>query len=472
MSGHAKHVEFSGRLLMLGFGCIGRGVLPLLLRHINIRPEQITILKATEKDTAVAAEYGVNVVVQPLTRDNFECELDARLRPGDFLLNLAINVSSLAVIDYCQRKGVLYLDACIEPWAGGHFDTTQTPAQRSNYAFREAALQLRQRYRRGVTAVLMHGANPGIVSHFVKRALLNVAADSDSPVAVPTTRADWAALAYRLSTKVIHVAERDNQVAVQRKCQDEFVNTWSSEAFVDESCQPAELGWGTHENHWPAAARNYGFGSDCAIYLDRPGASVRVRSWTPHEGGYHGFLISHGESMSIAAYLSHYEAGELRYRPTVHYAYHPCDDAVLSLHELAGKNWRMQSSRRLLMDDIVSGMDELGVLLMGHAKGCYWYGSQLTTEDARRLAPHNSATTLQVTAGVMAGMVWVMQHPTEGIVEPDEMDHEAVLAIAEPYLGPLVGTYSEWTPLQDRSRLFEERVDSADPWQFVNFLVD
>ena len=139
------------------------------------------------------------------------------------------------------------------------------------------------------------------------------------------------------------------------------------------------------------------------------------------------------------------------YRPTVHYAYHPCDDAVLSVHELAGRDWQQQPEQRLMMDEITSGIDELGVLLMGHAKGAYWYGSQLTIEEARELAPYNNATSLQVAAGVLGGMVWAIENPTAGIVEADELDFGRVLEVARPYLGPVVGVYSDWTPLR-RSR--------------------
>jgi homospermidine synthase len=191
----------------------------------------------------------------------------------------------------------------------------------------------------------------------------------------------------------------------------EFVNTWSVE-FVGEGCQPAELGWGTHEKALPPDGHRHGFGCDAAIYLMRPGASTRVRTWTPLEGPFHGFLITHNESISIADYYTARNAdGSVRYRPTAHYAYHPCDDAVLSVHELAGKNWEMQPEKRLMTDEIVRGMDELGVLLMGHAKGAYWYGSRLTIEEARRVAPHNNATSLQVTAAVLAGVIWAMENP-------------------------------------------------------------
>src|SRR4029077_17654499 len=181
----------------------------------------------------------------------------------------------------------------------------------------------------------------------------------------------------------IHIAERDTQVAAQPKEPGEFVNTWSIDGFFSEGSQPAELGWGTHERHFPADAARHDFGSDAAIYLLRPGAATRVRTWTPLEGPFHGFLVTHNESISIADYLTQRENGAVRYRPTVHYAYHPCDDAVLSLHEFAGKNWQMQSANRLMMHEIARGMDELGVLLMGHARGAYWYGSRLTIEATR-----------------------------------------------------------------------------------------
>src|SRR5690606_34181105 len=105
------------------------------------------------------------------------------------------------------------------------------------------------------------------------------------------------------------------------------------------------------------------------------------------------------------------------YRPTVHYAYHPCDDAVLSLHELAGKNWMMQSNKRLMMNEIAQGIDELGVLLMGHARGAYWFGSRLSIDEARALVPYNNATSLQVTTAVLAGMIWAMENPRAGVVE-------------------------------------------------------
>jgi len=462
---------FRGHLVMVGCGAVGQATLPVLLRDGPLSPRQITVIDPQAAACDYARKAEVEVLRQGITADNLHQLLAPRLKAGDVLLNLSVDVASLALVEWCQARDVLYLDTNTEPWAGGFLAPGLDVSARSNFALRAAMLARRR--PDAPTAVLTHGANPGLVSHFVKQALLNLAADAGLPAAAPRTRQGWAELAERLGVRVIHIAEHDLQRGTGHKGVGEFVNTWSSEAFVDEATQPAELGWGSHERQFPHdGARHTGQPDAPAIYLRRPGGGTRVRSWTPTGGPMHGFLVTHAEAISIAAYFTLGDPTAPRYRPTVHYAYHPCDDAVLSLHELAALQWRLQPKHRLLRDEIESGIDELGVLLMGGKRGAYWYGSQLSCEEARRIAPANSATTLQVVAGVLGGLAWALKHPREGIVEPEEMDFAEVLAVARPYLGPMTGVYTDWTPLADRGWLFEERVDRSDPWQFTNFRVD
>jgi hypothetical protein len=169
----------------------------------------------------------------------------------------------------------------------------------------------------------------------------------------------------------------------------------------------------------------------------RPGAGTRVRSWTPTAQAQHGWMITHNESISIADYFTLREGGEVVYRPTCHYAYHPCNDAVLSLHEMAGAQWKPQNRWHVLSEDeIVDGVDELGVLLYGHARNAYWYGSQLSIEETRALAPYQNATGLQVTSAVLAGIVWMLENPDRGIVEADEMDFRRCLEIRSSLVTP------------------------------------
>lgn len=454
---------------MVGFGCIGQGVLPLLLRHIDMPVRDITVISPPTEGDGLARACGTGHVPAALTAANLREILAPILRPGDFLLNLSVDVSSHALLALCREFGALYLDTCLEPWAGGHVDSALPPAQRTNRALRQAALAQRSPTLDGPTAVLTHGANPGLVSHFVKLALLELAPANGPWSEVPATAEGWARLAQHLGVRSIHIAERDTQASTRRKALGEFVNTWSVDGFASEARQPAELGWGTHERHFPPDGRRHEDPAAPSIYLDRPGGATRVRSWTPLAAAQQAFLITHGESISIADYLTLGPPERPLYRPTVHYAYHPCDDAVLSLHELAGRGWHLQERQRVLKDDIDSGVDELGVLLMGPPDGAYWYGSRLSIDATRRLAPHNSATSLQVTSAVMAAVVWAMRNPRRDIVEPDQLPFDEIMELCRPYLGEMVGVHTRWTPLEGRGALFAEDVDTADPWQFKNF---
>ncbi|MDO8664160.1 MAG: saccharopine dehydrogenase C-terminal domain-containing protein [Candidatus Liptonbacteria bacterium] len=467
--------KFDGKILIIGLGSVGQGVLPLLSRHLDVSPERITVVTADTRGENVAREYGVRFIINPLTQENYEKIVLSHINRGDFLLNVSVNVSSAELIELCQRNGILYLDTCIEPWPGGYTDPSRSISERSNYALREEARAIRMLTDINgprPTAVLAHGANPGIISHILKEAILNVAADTGHKTTMPASQEEWARLAQALEIKVIHIAERDTQMSQTPKRMGEFINTWSIDGFFSEGSQPSEMGWGVHEKELPNGGKRHEFGCGSAIYLEQPGFLTKVRSWTPTAEAQHGWIITHNESISIADFLTAKDGDKVIYRPTVHYAYHPCDGAVLSLHELAGKNGELQKNQRLISEEILpGGVDELGVLLMGHKKNAYWYGSRLSIDEARRLIPHNNATGLQVTAGILGAMVWAIQNPTAGIVDSDELDHRVVMDVARPYLGEIFGAYTDWTPLLGRGKLFPEQLDKEDQWQFKNFRV-
>jgi homospermidine synthase len=387
-------------------------------------------------------------------------------------VNLSVDTSSVDIMAFCREVGALYIDTVIEPWAGFYFDKDAGPETRTNYALRETLLAERRRNPGGTTAVSCSGANPGMVSWFVKQAVLDIARDLNIEYTEPTTRSGWAVLMRKVGVKGIHIAERDTQRAKSPKPRDVFVNTWSVEGFLSEGVQPAELGWGTHETWMPDNARTHANGSGAAIYLLQPGADTRVRSWCPTPGPQFGFLVTHNEAITIADYFTVREGEKVVYRPTCHYAYHPANNAILSLHEMFGRAGVPQEEHKILQaDEIIDGIDELGVLLYGHGKNAYWYGSQLSIEETRKLAPHQNATGMQVSSAVVAGMVWALENPNEGIVEADQMDYRRCLEIQRPYLGPVKGYYTDWTPLDGRPGFFPEDLDETDPWQFRNILV-
>jgi homospermidine synthase len=475
MSKWPVYHKIDGPIVMIGFGSIGRGMLPLLERHFEFDKKRFVVIDPVDDDRKLLDERGVRFIKDSVTKDNYKTLLKPLLTEGGgrgFCVNLSVDTSSLDIMRFCREIDTFYIDTVVEPWKGFYFDKSMGPEARSNYALRETVLEERRKNPGGRTAVSCCGANPGMVSWFVKQALLNIAADLGLGNDVPKDKDRWAKLMQKAGVKGIHIAERDTQRSKKPKPMNVFVNTWSVEGFVSEGQQPAELGWGTHEKWEPENIGKHAKGCGAAVYLKQPGANTRVRSWCPTPGPQYGFLVTHNESISIADYFTVREGDKAVYRPTCHYAYHPANDAVLSLHEMFGSGGKFQEDWFILDEnEIEDGIDELGVLLYGHKNNAYWYGSQLSIEETREIAPYQNATGLQVSSAVLAGMVWAIENPDRGIVEADEMDFKRCLEVQSQYLGPVIGTYTEWTPLDNRNVLFKEDIDESDAWQFRNILV-
>ncbi len=465
------HARIDGPLVMIGFGSIGRGTLPLIERHIAFDRSQFTVIDPSDAFAHILQDHGIRHLQVALTPDNLQAVMQDLFPEGrGFIVNLSVDVGSIDLMLLCQKLGVQYIDTVIEPWPGFYFGSPLPNAERTNYPLREKVRALGKGFVGGPTAVSCCGANPGMVSWLLKEALLRLAADT-GVAAAPVTQADWAALAMQLGVKGVHVAERDTQIAQRPKPAGVFVNTWSVDGLLSEGYQPAELGWGTHEKTLPPAGHAFDEEPGYAIWIDRPGADTRVRSWCPDVGQQFGLVVTHNEALSISDYYTVREGDRAVYRPTCHYAYHPCNDAILSLHEMNGAGQVPAARHILTADEIVSGGDDLGVFLYGHAKGALWYGSRLSIEEARANAPYQNATGMQVTSAVLAAMVWVAENPYAGFVEADEMDHARCLEVQRPYLGRVEAHYTDWTPLAHRINRFAENRDDSDPWQFINFLV-
>ena len=497
-------LRFPGRVLVLGCGSVSQCLQPLLLRHIDMDFRKLTVmdfedLRSKIPDTLAA---GARYRRARITPENIGVLLAKHLGPGDLLIDLAWNIDAGAILQWCHDNGVLYVNTSVEEWDPYGSAETTPPTERTLY-FRHRLLrrQVAEWSHPGPSAVVDHGANPGLVSHWTKVALDDIAdamlgAGPERPSergtgtkarrvklsatrrrAIERARAarDYARIAMHTGVKVIHISERDTQITDRPKEVDEFVNTWSIEGFYEEGIAPSELGWGTHERRLPAAAHTYDYGPCSQICLSQMGMDTFVYSWVPLGGQIVGMVIRHGEALSITEHLTVTDGQRPIYRPTVHYAYLPTDAAMDSLHELRMRGLELQPRLRIMQDEVIDGRDELGVLLMGHDLNAWWVGSQLDIEETRALVPGQNATTLQVAASVLGAVFWMINNPDQGFNVPDDLPHDEVLAVANPYLGPCPSVQSDWTPLLNRRHLFTTWGGKAAPtaddlWQFDSFL--
>ena len=311
MTNWPVHGRIDGPIVMIGFGSIGKGTLPLIERHFDFDKSRFVVIDPDDKDRKLLDERGIRFIHEAVTKDNYRQLLTPLLtagrRPGllrqpvgRHLLGRhhgAVQRHRRALHRHRQRAlGRLLLQR--QARTGGSARTTRCARPRwpPSASASPAA----------TTAVSCCGANPGMVSWFVKQALLE---HRQGHQARPSRSRRPARTGRRLAMKARrqghpHRRARHPARASSRSRTNVFVNTWSVEGFLSEGMQPAELGWGTHEKWMPANGRTHKTGCQAAIYLLQPGANTRVRSWTPTAQAQYGFLVTHNESISIADYFT------------------------------------------------------------------------------------------------------------------------------------------------------------------------
>ena len=479
-------LEFNGKILVIGYGSVSKCTIPILFKHLRVPYKNVTVIDYVDQKAAIRewTEKGVKYFQAKITPLNMAKELARHVGTGGMVIDLAWNIGCIDIITWCHDNKVLYINASVEEWDPYADIHNKTTLEKSLY-YRQ--MQIRDTVSKwngpSTTAILDHGANPGLISHFTRKGLIDIAEKAVKDRTTPKnsvkalekylSEKDFARLAMELGVKAIHCSERDTQIANKPKEVDEFVGTWSVEGLREEGVSPAEMGWGTHEKELPELAHAPTSGPRNQIFLAQMGMNTWVRSWIPHQEIV-GMVIRHGEAFGISDRLTVWRGKKAVYRPTVHYAYMPCHETLSSLHELRCRNYELQPKWRIMNDEITSGDDILGALLMGHKYNSWWTGSILSIEESRKLIPHQNATTMQVAIGVVSAAMWMIEHPKKGVLLPDDLPHEYILKIAKPYLGKLVSIPSDWTPLSNYQVFFKENkddtLDTKNVWCFQNFV--
>ena len=471
-----KNIHKPSRVLIIGHGSIAETALPLLLERLPLPADRITIADREDRREALRPflERGLRFERIEFDRENYPGLLEKRLGRGDILIDLSTSTNAVAMVQWCQNHGVLFLNTSVERWGGGDGGV---PDKSENGSIYRHLLEVREwldRHGRadGPTALIDHGANPGLVNHFVKQALEEIAAAVlDRSRRAPRRRAAvrealdaraWARLAEALNIRVIHISEIDTQVASTPRPQGEFQSTWSTGITHEESMTLSELCWGTHEGSPPPGARVFRGGPEHMIYLNGMGVESWVKSWSPG-GPFPAMVIGHDEAFTIGEQLTVMAGDRVRYRPTVHFAYRPCQATLESLVECLENGGEMQPVGRVLARELVSGRDQLGCLLMGHLFKSWWIGSLLSVEEARTLAgPDVNATSLQVAASLAAALEWLLANPDSGPRLPDDLPHDEILRSVRPYLGPFRSGAVDWSPTGGDGA-------GRDPWRYPRF---
>jgi len=480
-------IRFQNKILFVGYGAVAECTLPIFFKHVKVPPRNVTVMDCEDRAEKMRkwTVRGVRFVRDRVTRDNLGALLGQYLGAGDLLIDLAWNIDACEILQWCHDHGVLYVNTSTELWDPYHGLPDKHPTTRTLYWRHLNLRRLAASWKeKGPTAVIEHGANPGLISHFTKQGLIDIGSAAVADGKLKARDAEFVAqfirdrqfnhLARKLGVKVIH-------------CQ--------RARHADH--RPPQGGGRVrqHLEHRGLPRRGHDDGRDGVGHPREMAAAARLPPQTgpeepdlprPHGHQHLGPILGsqlqhprHGRAPRRG--LHHlrppHRPGEGRavYRPTVHYAYCPCDCAIASLHELRGYRYELNARQRIMNDEITSGSDILGALIMGHAYNSWWIGSDLSIEESRRLVPHQNATTMQVAISVVAASMWMMENPAMGLCVPDDLPHDTILGIAKPYLAassprPPTGRRSRTTSTVSPA-YGQPKLDRRDPWQFRNFLI-
>ena len=82
MTNWPVHATWNGPIVMIGFGSIGRGTLPLILRHIKCNPQQITVIDPDASTSQLAEKQGATFIKAAITAKNHRQVLKPLLTAG------------------------------------------------------------------------------------------------------------------------------------------------------------------------------------------------------------------------------------------------------------------------------------------------------------------------------------------------------------------------------------------------------
>ena len=415
------------QILFIGFGAVAKCVCHTWNIVLNIPIERAVIIEPQKKEKIIDFPKWLNYVhIQyGLTEVNYEYFLNQVLMyfgKFDLVIDLSVYVDSVCMIDWSQKNNIPYISTAIECWENTPIwansndncpilkickENTENPKKLKENSLQYKQRIIRKKYKNSTTTALIDmGQNPGCVSIYVKCAL-DFLCDK-----YQITGTCYGEKAMKLGLETIHIAETDSQITNLIANDNVFYNTWSSVGYVEESIDSCQIGIGSHETNVPTSIP---YGNQ--ILLPNRGINVFAKSFEPMKGEFIGRLIPHSENNTLTDYLQF-----SNYKPSTYYVYNSSKISQDSLEILKKRNYVIQPNFHVLnAKEIINGFDSVGVLLLFRDKPSFWYGSIVTNDYVKNLNPNINATTIQVAAGVLGGIDFILKNPGSGICWPEDI---------------------------------------------------
>lgn len=472
-------VQFDGKIVLIGFGCVGRVLFFMLVRTLKMDFNKFIIIDKQDKINEIKLIlkklgniHNVKFLKYQIIESNYKLIFDSiNLSKNDIIIDCSYMIDTISIMNYCSKHQLSYINSCIEDW---DYTTLDDPFKYSLFCKHKKLEKCNTTLPKNFNLLVSMGCNPGNVSIWCKIAIDLLAKKKN----ITTTGKSHALLAKELDIRTIHISERDTQSSSIPKKMNEYCNTWSSdgECYYEEALGCVEMSIGTHENsqYSNQIYRNKGY----AIF-DRKGLDTYAQSYLPYYGRYIGQIIRHDEAYTIGKNLEVFNNNELIYKPSVYYVYHPTNESRMSIEELKERNYKYQDKWRLLTDDIIQGRDILGLTFYLGNGEIYWIGSLLDINESRDIFENKmdefvNATNTQVVAGFLSGIFQLIEMSKnniyKGLMVPEDLDYNKAFQVQELFLGKF-----EFTKIDEKfekySSKFIKNKDEKNRYILTDFLI-
>src|ERR1700754_1812884 len=108
--------RFDGPIVMIGFGSIGKGTLPLIERHVAFDRSKFVVIAPDDSDRSLLDERKLKFMHLGITKENYRDVLTPLLTGGPgrgLIVNLSVETSSVALMDFCKDIDAFYIDTVV-----------------------------------------------------------------------------------------------------------------------------------------------------------------------------------------------------------------------------------------------------------------------------------------------------------------------------------------------------------------------
>ena len=494
-------MTFNRKIVQFGFGAVGKSFYEKVKKEIKFNENKYYVITANKEEFKDYVNLGgmiENFVTQEITKENFVQIFSKYLEEGDLLIDFADAVGTRDLCKWCAEQNIMYINTGEADWPENWYSILNENLKKQ---------EIKKLYKNSTTAnrhpiVLQHGNNPGLVSHFVKAGLeyiVNNQFKKDKELKTLIKSNKFNEVAQKLGLEMIHVNDLDLQKINEPYNENTLFNTWCIDSFFFELLSEATFNIGTHEKITYAdkcklVDMNNGF-----IEFNTLAINTKCKTVYPN-GEFEGFLVPHEETITIAKSLEVKQNDEIIYKPSVMFIYSPCeyarkyfetakvsenaipivrqvDEKEMLLNEDKGNNsenitkhsnnnsitpsnlqfntedredeniirgYRYpQNSKIVYKENIASGTEYVGVLILGNKFNPVWIGNRIEIPYLYKKEKDSywqTPTITPVAMSALSAVCWMIKNKDNGgIYFPEDIaDYKSIIKIAEKYISKTI----------------------------------